>query len=113
MVGRSRSSTSLREARTSTSLIWASSTRCCHCSTTSRPATLTGSLRPCVLRVEEMDSVTTIKCFLTLQSVLEASMLVRGGNSYDISHVKKDALIRAGKLLRCLSCSAEAMQMSL
>ncbi|KAG2849544.1 hypothetical protein PC112_g188 [Phytophthora cactorum] len=62
---------------------------------------------------DEMDSAITNKCFLTLKRVLQASMLVRGINSYDIAHLKKDALIRAGKLPRCLSCSAEAMQMSL
>ncbi|KAJ8575772.1 hypothetical protein ON010_g3441 [Phytophthora cinnamomi] len=33
---------------------------------------------------EEMNSATTNKCFLTLQSVMEASMLVGGGNSYKI-----------------------------
>jgi hypothetical protein len=62
---------------------------------------------------EVMDSGTTNKCFLTLQSVMEASMLVAGGNSYDLPHLKNDALIRAGIMPRCLPCSAEAMQLSL
>ncbi|KAG6616892.1 transposon protein, putative, Mariner sub-class [Phytophthora cinnamomi] len=58
---------------------------------------------------EEMVSTTNNKCFLTLQSVLEASMLVGGGNSYNIPHLKKDALMRVDRLPHCLPCSAEAI----
>ncbi|ETP46212.1 hypothetical protein F442_07503 [Phytophthora nicotianae P10297] len=61
----------------------------------------------------QMDGATSNKCFLPLQSVLEASIRIRGGNCYNNPQLKKDALIRAGNLPRCLPCSAEAFQMSL
>ncbi|KAG6948015.1 hypothetical protein JG687_00015737, partial [Phytophthora cactorum] len=89
-----------------------------------------GCVRPCSHRASDRTAVkpaaatdgwstkiinraTTSKCFLTVQIVLEVSMRVRGGSSYDIPPLQKDARIRAGKLPRCISCSAEAMQMSL
>lgn len=58
---------------------------------------------------KELEPATIDKCFLTLQSVMEAAMLDRGGNNFKIPHLKKDSLLRAGKLPRSLVCSTQAV----
>lgn len=58
---------------------------------------------------KELEPVTIDKCFLTLQSVMEATMLDRGGNNFKVPHLKKDSLIRAGILPRSLICSSLAV----
>ncbi|ETP18275.1 hypothetical protein F441_07473, partial [Phytophthora nicotianae CJ01A1] len=53
------------------------------------------------------------------QVLSSAAKCTRGVDAYSRwqllqnPHLKKDALIRAGNLPRCLPCSAEAFQMSL
>ncbi|ETM44738.1 hypothetical protein L914_10054 [Phytophthora nicotianae] len=57
----------------------------------------------------ERDSVKLNKCFLTLHSVLEQAMLNRGGNEYQIPHLRKDKWLRLGDLPLLQPCSSEAV----
>lgn len=56
----------------------------------------------------EMEPTKLDKCFVTLQSVMEACMMEKGGNAYAIPHLNKDKLIARGEVPRSLPCSGAA-----
>ena len=51
--------------------------------------------------------------FLTLMKVMESVMLAEGKNSYNLPHMGKYKMLRAGTLPKSIKCSDEAIDKAL